>query len=138
MSTTDQPKTDSTEVDDIEVYAKNTSLETITGWLSDTFDNVATLNSGNVVHDLEVTFQGKRIPVMIVEKAVGKAWSSIWFKTTGTLWQDDTQCAKSLQAYCHSTVRCNSGPWQEGADMDEWWQLDENGQESLIKWPNAS
>ncbi|MFK0570742.1 hypothetical protein [Endozoicomonas sp.] len=138
MNTPDPSKADNTEVNDIEVYAKSTSLEAITGWLNDTFDHVATLNSGNVVHDLEVTCQGKTIPVMIVENAVGKAWTSIWFKTNATAWEDDTQCARSLQAHCQCRVRCNSGPWQEGADMDEWWQLDEKGQESLIKWPNAS
>ncbi|MBO9493893.1 hypothetical protein J7438_07305 [Thalassotalea sp. G20_0] len=138
MSSLDPSKADATEVDDIEVYASGLSLEAITDWLNDTFDTVVTVNSGKVVHDMEVTRLGNTIPVMIVENAVGKAWASIWFKTKGTPWQDDTQCARSLQAYGQCRVRCNSGPWQEGADMDEWWQLDEHGQEKLIKWPNAS
>ena len=126
-----------TEVDDIEIYAKSLSLDTIQQWLENTFDNVATVKSGNVVHDLEVTCNGTKLPVMIVENAVGKVWTSIWFKKSGTNWEDDTQCARSLNAFAQCRVRCNSGPWQEGADMDEWWQLDENGQDSLIKWPNA-
>ncbi|WP_299725905.1 hypothetical protein [uncultured Endozoicomonas sp.] len=127
-----------TEVDDIEIYAKGLSMESIQQWLENTFEHLATLNSGKVVHDLEVTYQGNTIPVMIVANAVGKAWTSIWFKSSGTPWEDDTQCARSLNQFTQCRVRCNSGPWQEGADMDEWWQLDESGQDSLIKWPNAS
>ena len=124
-------------IEDIEIYAKNLSLDNIRDWLTATFDAVATINSGNVVHDLEVTAGEKIISVMIVERAVGKAWTSIWFKTRGTPWQDDTECARSIQNKLQCRVRCNSGPWQEGADMDEWWQLDEKGQETIIKWPNA-
>ncbi|WP_067514761.1 hypothetical protein [Endozoicomonas ascidiicola] len=127
-----------TEVDDIEIYAKSLSLKTIQQWLENTFDHLVTVNSGKVVHDLEVSYDGKKIPIMIVESAVGKAWTSIWFKSSGTPWEDDTQCARSLNGFAQCRVRCNSGPWQEGADMDEWWQLDESGQDSLIKWPNAS
>lgn len=125
-------------VDDIEVYVRKLSLEVIRAWLGTVFDDVVSINSGRVVHDLEVSCQGQTIPVMIVEQAVGKVWTSIWFKTPGTPWQDDTQCARSLQAFSQHAVRCNSSLWQEGADMDEWWQLDEQGQESLVRWPDAS
>lgn len=125
-------------VDDIEVYVRKLSLEVIRAWLGTVFDDVVSINSGRVVHDLEVSCRGQTIPVMIVEQAVGKVWTSIWFKTPGTPWQDDTQCARSLQAFSQHAVRCNSSLWQEGADMDEWWQLDEQGQESLVRWPDAS
>ena len=125
-------------IDDIEIYVKNQPLANIKAWLEASFDKLDVITSGKVVHDLEVIAGGNRIPVMIVENAVGKAWTSIWFKTAGTPWGDDTECARSIQAQSQCRVRCNSGPWQEGADMDEWWQLDEKGNESLIKWPNAS
>lgn len=135
MSGIDPSKADATEFNDIEVYAKNLSLETIIDWLNDTFDSVVTVNSDKLVHDMDVTRQGKRIPVIIVESVVGEAWASIWVKSIGTPWRDDLQCARSLHSYGQCKVRCNSGPWQEGADMDEWWQLDEHGQEELIQWP---
>lgn len=124
-------------IDDIEIYVKNQSLANIKAWLETSFDKLDVVTSGKVVHDLEVTAGHNQIPVMIVENAVGKAWTSIWFKTAGTPWSDDTGCARSIQAQHRCRVRCNSGPWQEGADMDEWWQLDEEGNESLVKWPNA-
>ncbi len=124
-------------IEDREVYVKNLTLADITHWLEKTFEAVTPINSGKVVHDYEVLFSDRLIPVMIVENAVGKAWTSIWFKASGTPWQDDTECAHSLHGSIACRVRCNSGPWQEGADMDEWWQLDEAGNETLIKWPNA-
>ncbi len=124
-------------INDIEIYVKNLPLEDIRGWLEDTFKSVIFVKTGQQVHDLEVSVDDKAIPVMIVERAVGKAWTSVWFKTSGTPWQDDTECARSIQNSKQCRVRCNSGPWQEGADMDEWWQLDEKGQETIIKWPNA-
>lgn len=124
-------------IDDIEIYVKNQSLEDIHRWLAEIFHKVKPVNQGNVVHDWEVSSEQATIPVMIVERAVGKAWTSIWFKTGGTPWQDDTECARSIQGTLQCRVRCNSGPWQEGADMDEWWQLDEKGKETIIKWPNA-
>ncbi len=125
-------------VEDIEVYVHKFPFEPIRDWLGTVFDAVAIISSGKVVHELEVVCKGRAIPVMIVEQAVDKVWTSIWFKTLGTPWQDDTGCAKSLQAFSQCVMRCNGGPWQEGADMDEWWQLDDQGVESLVKWPNAS
>lgn len=124
-------------INDIEIYVKNLPLADIKVWLEASFDELNTVKSGKVVHDLEVISGDTPIPVLIVESAVGKAWTSIWFKTSGTPWQDDTECARSIQEHSQCRVRCNSGPWQEGADMDEWWQLDEKGEETLIKWPNA-
>ena len=125
-------------IHDIEIYVKNQPLADIEHWLQASFDSVRTINSGKVVHDLEVRAGSVSIPVMIVEHAVDKAWTSIWFKTPGTPWKDDTECARSLHSYGQCRVRCNSGPWQEGTDMDEWWQLTEQGEKTLIKWPNAS
>ena len=125
-------------IDDIEIYVKKLPLAEIRVWLEASFDQVNTITTGKVIHDLEVIIGDKTIPVMIVENAVGKAWTSIWFKTAGTPWSDDTDCARSIQTQHQCRVRCNSGPWQEGADMDEWWQMDEEGNETLIKWPNAS
>ena len=124
-------------INDIEIYVKDLSLAKISDWLADTFHSVNTTNSGNVVHDLEVVSGDNTIQVMIVERAVGKAWTSVWFKSSGTPWKDDTECAKSIQTHQQCRVRCNSGPWQEGADMDEWWQIDEKAEETIIKWPNA-
>lgn len=122
---------------DIEIYTKALSFDQIHLWLDSRFGAVTVLNSGKVVHDLQVTHEGHTIDVMVVEQAVGKPWTSIWFKSEQTPWSDDMACARDINAALHCRVRCNAGHWQEGGDMDEWWQLDEKGGESFIAWPNA-
>jgi hypothetical protein len=124
-------------VDDIEIYAKSLDLDTIQKWLTAHFDQVETLSSGKAVHDFILYSGGSTVPLMVVERAVGKAWTSIWFKSGKTPWQDDMACAKSLNSFAKCRVRANASPWADGEDMDEWWQIAENGEESTVSWPNA-
>ena len=123
--------------EDIEIYAKALKLDAIQQWLEASFEAVEHLTCGKAVHDFMVKANDREIPVMIVENAVGKAWTSIWFKSSHTPWKDDMACARSLNAHSQCRVRANAAPWSDGADMDEWWQLTEDGQESTISWPNA-
>ncbi|MGI9283491.1 MAG: hypothetical protein ACR2PX_28250 [Endozoicomonas sp.] len=124
-------------VEDIEIYAKDLSLEMIQKWLTAHFDTVETLGSGKKVHDFLLHGQEGSTPIMIVEGAVGKAWTSIWFKSNKTPWSDDIACAKSLNNFAKCRVRANAAPWSDGEDMDEWWQMTEAGEESTLSWPNA-
>ena len=121
-------------VNDIEIYAKSLKLADIVSWLETCFSSVEVVTSGKVVHDYML--DGK-IPLMIVENAVGKAWTSIWFKSPETPWSDDRECAKALQSHTKCRVRANAAPWSDGEDMDEWWQITEDGEESTVSWPNA-
>lgn len=121
-------------IQDIEIYAKSLPLDKILRWLDSSFSSVETIQSGKVVHDYQLD---GHIPLMIVENAVGKAWTSIWFKSPETPWADDRECARSLQAFARCRVRANAAPWSAGEDMDEWWQITETGEESSISWPNA-
>ena len=70
--------------EDIEIYAKALTLDAIRLWLEASFEEVEQLTSGKAVHDFLVKASGREIPVMIVENAVGKAWTSIWFKSPHT------------------------------------------------------
>lgn len=126
-----------TTVEDIEVYAKGLQLADIEKWLSRHFDRLEVLNSGKVVHDFLLHKGETVIPLMIVENAVGKAWTSIWFKSGQTPWQSDMDCGKDLNSFASCRVRANAAPWADGEDMDEWWQITETGEESTISWPNA-
>lgn len=121
-------------VDDIEIYARNLKLADIVSWLETCFSSVEVVTSGKVVHNYRLD---DKVPLMIVESAVGKAWTSIWFKSAETPWADDRACAKALQAYARCRVRANAAPWSDGEDMDEWWQITEDGEESTVSWPNA-
>ena len=102
------PMTTTNTIQDIEIYAKSLPLEVILDWLKSSFDSVETVQSGKVVHDF--LLDGS-IPLMIVENAVGKAWTSIWFKSPETPWADDRFCARSLQAFAKCRVRANAAPW---------------------------
>ncbi|WP_252176909.1 hypothetical protein [Endozoicomonas sp. 4G] len=124
-------------VEDLEIYAKDLSLDMIRKWLKAHFDTVEVLGSGNKVHDFLAHGQQASAPVMVVEGAVGKVWTSIWFKTNKTPWRDDMACARSLNQFAKCRVRANAAPWSDGEDMDEWWQLTESGEESTVSWPNA-
>ncbi|WP_263322260.1 hypothetical protein [Endozoicomonas sp. Mp262] len=123
-------------IEDIEIYTKNLNFNDMLKWLSDRFEQVDIINQGKVVHDLEVYSNGCKIPVMVTEKAFGKAWASIWFKIKPESWSSDKACAQDINQYCQCRVRFNASPWQQGENMDEWCQLDEQGKESLIEWPN--
>ena len=125
-------------IEDIEIYTKNTGLDDIIDWLTHRFTDVSIIKKGKTVHDLTVYDNKQTIPVMVVERAVGKAWTSIWFKSATTLWADDISCAQDINTHCHCRVRFNAAPWQQGADMDEWQQLDEEGQQTTIQWPNQN
>ncbi len=124
-------------VQDIEIYAKSMKLADIERWLLNHFEQLEVMNSGKVVHDFLLHKGEARIPLMIVENAVGKAWTSIWFKSNQTSWQSDMDCGKDLNHFAGCRVRANAAPWADGEDMDTWWQITEQGEESTISWPNA-
>ncbi|WP_062267582.1 hypothetical protein [Endozoicomonas arenosclerae] len=124
-------------VEDIEIYVKDLSLEIIQKWLKAHFDDVEVLSTGKNVNDFLLHSNDGATPVMIVTNAVGKAWTSIWFKANKTPWEDDMACARSLNNFGKCRVRANAAPWSDGEDMDEWWQMTETGEESTVSWPNA-
>ncbi|GGC05263.1 hypothetical protein GCM10011352_34300 [Marinobacterium zhoushanense] len=123
---------------DIEVYIKNCPLETILEWLGERCDEVRTLNSVGGTHALEVSIERCTVPVMIHEKAVGKAWISIWFRSDKTPWPRDIDCAHEVSRALGTQVRCIAESWTESNDNDEeeWWRI-ENGIAEKIQWPNS-
>lgn len=122
---------------DIEVYIKNRSLETILDWLGEYCQEVRPLNSVGGTHALEVSIGGCNVPVMIHEKAVGKAWISIWFRSDKTPWPQDLDCAYEIAKALDTQVRCVAESWSESEEReDEWWRV-ENGNAEKIQWPNS-
>jgi len=118
---------------DIEIYIKNCSVSTITDWLRSRFDNVEEQPSSSQIHNITVTHQGKILSLMIHEKAVGKAWTSVWFRSDSTPWERDLDCAAEASEQLHTQVRCIANGWSEGDDPDEWWRI-ENGAVEKIQW----
>lgn len=118
---------------DIEVYIKNCSLEQILEWLNTRCDSCTSRKSVGGTHAYDVTLNGVDIPVMIHERAVGKAWISIWFRSDATPWVKDLDCAEELSQTLKTQCRCIVSGWNEGDDPDEWWRV-ENGEQERIQW----
>ncbi|WP_372830629.1 hypothetical protein [Pontibacterium sp.] len=118
---------------DIEIYVKNRSLEEIEHWLRQRFDVLNTDFSQGTVHEYKAGLSDATIPVMIHEKVVGKAWTSVWFKSDKTLWATDLDCAAQAAIDLDTQIRCIAGGWADGDEPDEWWKV-ENGEQEKIQW----
>ncbi|MBA4503163.1 hypothetical protein [Marinobacterium marinum] len=118
---------------DIEIYIKGRSMDQILAWLQARCEGLQPQHSGGGSHAFNATLDGTRIPVMIHEKAVGKAWVSVWFRSQATPWLQDLDCAKEAAAALDTQVRCIVSGWQDGDDPDEWWKVEGDGVEK-INW----
>lgn len=117
---------------DIEVYVKNCPVSEIEAWLG-TLGTVTSVFSQGLTHEYSVELDNHDIPVLIHEKVVGKAWTSVWFKSDKTAWETDLDCARAAALGLDTQIRCIAGGWSDGDDPDEWWKLDQ-GTETLIQW----
>ncbi|MBT00289.1 MAG: hypothetical protein CMI01_16680 [Oceanospirillaceae bacterium] len=118
---------------DIEVYIKNRPLDAILDWLGERCSDVRTLRSAGGTHALEIRIDDCIVPVMIHEKAAGKAWISVWFRSDRTPWPQDLDCAMEIAQALETQVRCIASGWSEGDDPDEWWRV-EHGEAEKIQW----
>ena len=118
---------------DIEIYIKNTSVEKITAWLSQRLDKIHALGNKGLLHQFTGEYQQHTFEIVIHERALGKAWLSVWFQTDQTPWEVDLDCAREASIELKAQVRCIASGWQEGDDPDEWWKV-EQGQEEKIQW----
>jgi hypothetical protein len=125
----------STQHPDIEIYVKGQPLERITAWLTEQFGPpVETDSDIRNSHHFLVQHQSQQIPVMVVEKAIG-SWTSIWFDSGQTPWNQDINCARDAFLFFNAEVRCIANGWQEGAEPDEWWSIKDQEEGKMI-WRN--
>lgn len=118
---------------DIEIYIKNRSLDQILAWLAQRCEQLDSPRHSGGTHRLNALLGGVRVPVLIHEKAVGKAWTSVWFRSDRTPWSRDLDCAEEAAAALGTQVRCIVSGWQDGDDPDEWWRV-EQGVAEKITW----
>ncbi|MGI0115944.1 hypothetical protein [Zooshikella sp. RANM57] len=122
------------QLPDIEIYVKNTTPDLIEDWLDDRFDSVELVNKEGRTHQYNVDWQGMNIPVMVVERAAGRAFTSIWFNSAETPWETDIECARDAFEFFDTEIRCNGTFWQEEEAADnEWWRITHQG-EGIISW----
>lgn len=118
---------------DIEIYIKSRSLEQILAWLEQLSESPQAVETAGSTHHLSCIIKGQTIPVMIHERALGKAWTSLWFRSDATPWERDLDCAEEASQALDTQVRCIVSGWEDGDDPDEWWRI-ENGNTEKISW----
>jgi hypothetical protein len=110
---------------DIEIYLLSCSNEKIIEWLQTSYTIIEqkVINAGLL--SLTVANSDLEFEVQILEKAAGKRFTSVWFNSDKTPWQDDVECAKAAYQALDCEVRCNINSWSETQeqDPDQWWHI---------------
>lgn len=116
---------------DIEVYVLSCTTEKIMTWLEEEFRFVKKSTPSKLCTKVVINFNNQNINVTILEQAAGKRFTSIWFESDQTPWENDISCAKQVFKSLGCEVRCNYQGWEEqgSQDIDQWWRInkDEEG-----------
>lgn len=112
---------------DIEIYVLSCPTEKIIIWLENRFTVFSTTSPDPLCTKLMLVSDENNIEVTILEKAAGKRFTSIWFDSGKTPWEDDITCAKEAFIALKCEVRCNFQGWEEEGtqDPDQWWKINE-------------
>lgn len=121
---------------DIEIYLAQASLTALNRWLEQTMDAPPLSPAGRGQWKTQGTYQGQRIPVLLVEKAA-EGFASLWFDSGETPWITDQDCAQQAAEQLAVEVRCSLGGWHPGDDPDRFWQVLPDGREGPIEWPDS-
>jgi len=125
---------------DIEIYIKSVSPEAIKTWLETCTSSLDVQSSNPKRQAYWATFSGMtdtddqqaEFEIIVLNK-VQSNFSSVWFNTKYTPWENDKACAKEAFEHFQSTVRCVASSWQEGDAPDQWLSIDADG-EQTIDW----
>lgn len=126
----------STAQSDIEIYIKDSSIDSIQDWLKLLFTDVTTVKEGKKIHHVRCTYQAQEIDIEILLEAVGKRFTCLWFQSSSTPWKTDVECARAAFAHFTTEVRCSEGDWTETDAVPEkqlWWRINTEG-EALVSW----
>lgn len=122
---------------DIEVYLACNDAERVSQWLSQVLALPVTLErAGKRQWRAAPTYQGERLPILLVEGAAD-SMASLWFDSSKTPWQRDVDCARAAGPALECEVRCSLGGWQPGDDPDRFFQVLPDGSEGVIHWPDS-
>lgn len=120
---------------DIEIYLQQTSADAVLGWLVQRFPEAGgkpAKPAGKKQWRLVVRYEGQDIPVLVIEEA-SPGFTSLWFDSTQTPWENDMACAREAHAHFRTEIRATPGSWQEGDDPDLWWHINAQG-EGMVSW----
>ncbi len=116
---------------DIEIYIKRPDMDALRTWLDQRFTVSHAEQKGD---SLILQLADPPIECVIVENAVSGGYTSVWFRSDQTPWQDDRECALEAFHQLKLEVRCAAAPWDEtAADEQAWLRLTEAG-EQRVNW----
>lgn len=110
---------------DIEIYVLSCPTEKIINWLESTFTLVKKSAPSSLCSKVTVIMNDHDVEITILEQAAGKRFTSIWFNSDQTPWENDIACAKQAFNALNCEVRCNFQGWEEEGeqDPDQWWRI---------------
>lgn len=119
---------------DIEIYLLSCPTENIIEWLENEFTLINKNTLSKLCTKLTIQYQQADIDVTILQEAAGKRFTSVWFDSEKTPWEDDMACAKQAFSALKCEVRCNYQGWQEEGeqDPDQWWRINDHGEGPFI------
>lgn len=118
--------------EDIEIYLAATPARAVLDWLAQRFpQHTPPRPAGKKQWKQLLDYQGASLPVLVIEDA-SPGYTSVWFNSPATPWQDDRDCAREAFAHFQREVRATAGSWKEDADPDEWWSISAAGESTLI------
>lgn len=126
---------------DLEIYIKNLDNEQLLQWLKTSFDvtdetAIKQIEMGKArTYTAKLFYGDEPLELSITPCAAGKAFTSIWFKSSHTPWQSDLECAESALATIDTEVRCSAESWaeEEPEFSEKWWKITRSDRE-LIVW----
>ncbi len=119
---------------DIEIYVLSCPTDNIVTWLSQKFTLLEQTHPSSLCTKVILELDGNTIPVTILEQASGKRFTSIWFDSSRTPWENDILCAKDAYSSLQCEVRCNYQGWEEEGDQDpdQWWKINSHGEGPFV------
>ena len=117
---------------DIEIYLYQTAMDDIADWLHGALGQPALprpTDRGKGPVRCHSEYQGHAIPIMLIRQG---DWTSIWFNSSQTPWQDDLSCARSAVQTLGGIARCTDGGWQEGDDPDQFLEVSVDNVRAMI------
>ena len=113
---------------DIEIYLLKVDPSQISEWLSHQFGELTEIKHTSK----SVTWQTSGMDIQFTQD-VAKKFSSLWFKTNNTPWNNDLECAREAHSALGVEVRCSVAGWQEEDDQPGWIKLI-RGNEKPFDW----
>ena len=119
---------------DIEIYVLSCPTTTIVRWISSVFTVIKQHQPSSLCTKVTASTSTHEFEITILEQAAGKRFTSVWFDSDQTPWENDRACAQEAFQFLQCEVRCNAQSWDESTeeDPDLWWRINDHEEGPFI------